>query len=315
MQTSLFHERWWLTAVTGGRYEECRVHAGENLVGRLPFLLIQRGRFRTLRMPPFTHLLGPVVDAGTGKQQTRIQKRLSITRSLVDQLPKFSYFHQHIDPSIDGGLAIVDGLAFQERQFEVATQYTVQVDCRKPLEDLFAAMYLKTRQHIRRADKEYTVRCVENAGAFLEFYLRNLNAGDRKNRIDFTHFGSLHSETKFHECGAIFGAFDKNGSPVAMTFLVWGYGIMYYLLSTRDIGSPDSGATSLLLWHAMKRAHEMGLLLDLDGVYSSGTVRFLTNFGGEVRTRLVVRRTRGPLYGALQYVKRQVAPDESRFFT
>jgi hypothetical protein len=58
----------------------------------------------------------------------------------------------------------------------------------------------------------------------------------------------------------------------------------------------------------------MGLVLDLDGVYSSGTARFLSNFGGDIKTRLLIRRS-GISYGALQYLKRQVAPDESQFFT
>jgi hypothetical protein len=64
----------------------------------------------------------------------------------------------------------------------------------------------------------------------------------------------------------------------------------------------------------MKQAREMGLVLDLDGVYSSGTARFLSNFGGDIKTRFLIRRARMP-YSALQYIKRQVAPDESRFFT
>jgi hypothetical protein len=64
----------------------------------------------------------------------------------------------------------------------------------------------------------------------------------------------------------------------------------------------------------MKRAHDLGLVLDLDGVYSSGTAKFLSNFGGDIKTRLLVRRSAAS-YGALQYLKRQIAPDESQFFT
>jgi hypothetical protein len=175
-------------------------------------------------------------------------------------------------------------------------------------------LYLKTRQHIRRAEKEYSVRSVDDAGTFIDFYLKNLEAGGRKNRVDFEHFPALFSESQGHEGGVILGAFDHAGAPVAMTYLVWGHGIMYYLLSTRSFHLADSGSVSLLIWYAMQRAHEMGLVLDLDGVYSSGTARFLSNFGGNIKTRLLVRRA-GRFYGTLQYLKRQVAPDESQFFT
>jgi hypothetical protein len=314
VQISLFHEPWWLSAATGGCVEEIVVKNGNDIVGRLPYVMKRRGPFYAVRMPPFTHMLGPAIDAGVGKAQTRLQRRLSITRSLIDQLPRYSYFHQHLDPSLDNGLAIADGLAFQERHFEVAPQYTFEVDCRQSVTDMYAALNLKTRQHTRRAEKDYSVRSVDDPKLFIDFYLKNIETRGRVNRVGFENFPALFSESRARECGEILGAFDHDGAPVAMTYLAWGHGIMYYLLSTRSSQSAHSGAVSLLLWSAMKQAHEMGVVLDLDGVYSSGTAKFLSNFGGEIKTRLTIRRARA-VYGALQSLKRRVAPDESQFFT
>jgi hypothetical protein len=311
---SLFHEPWWLSAATGGQFEESVVKNGNDIVGRLPYVMKRRGPFHAVRMPPFTHILGPAIDAGDGKPQTRLQRRISISRSLIDQLPHHSYFHQHLDPSLDDGLAIADGLAFQDCKFEVTHQYTFEVDCRQSVADLSAALYLKTRQHIRRAEREYSVRSVDDPKSFVDFYLKNVHASGRKNRIEFEHFSALFAESRAHESGVILGAFDDAETPVAMTFLVWGHGIMYYLLSTRSSDKADSGAVSLLIWCAIKQAHEMGLVLDLDGVYSSGSARFLSNFGGHIKTRFLIRRSRS-FYGALQYLKRQVAPDDNQFFT
>ena len=98
MEISLFHEPWWLSAATAGRYEECVFKQGNEIVGRLPYVMQRRGPFHSVRMPPFTHILGPAVDGGDGKPQTRLQRRISITRSLIDQLPEHSYFDQHLDP-------------------------------------------------------------------------------------------------------------------------------------------------------------------------------------------------------------------------
>jgi hypothetical protein len=87
---------------------------------------------------------------------------------------------------------------------------------------------------------------------------------------------------------------------------------MYYLLSTRSLRG-DYGAISLLLWSAMKRAHKLGLVLDLDGVYSSGTAKFLSGFGGRIKTRLMIRRSQ-PHFHALQSLKRHYANDENQLF-
>jgi len=314
VEISLFHEPWWLSAATDGKFQETVVKQGNDIVGRLPYVLRKRGPFRTVQMPPFTHMLGPAVDAGNGKSQTRLMRRLAVTRSLIDQLPPHSYFHQILDPSLGDGLAIADGLAFQERHFTIAPQYTFEVDCRRSLDEISAGMPQKTRQHIRRAQEKYSVRCVENANCFADFYRKNISESGRALRLELKDFPGLLSESRARKCGVILGAFDHDGTPVAMTYLAWGHGIMYYLLSTRSFRLHEFGSVALLIWSAMKHANEIGLILDLDGVYSTGTARFLGGFGGKMKTRLIIRRSRMP-YLALQYLKQQYTQDESRYFT
>jgi hypothetical protein len=314
VKISIFHEAWWLSATTAGKFQEAVVKQGNDVVGRLPFVLQQRGPFTAVRMPPLTHMLGPVVDAGVGKPQTRLTRRLSIVRSLIDQLPPHSYFHQHFDPTLDDNLANADALAFQERRFSVSAQFTFEIDCRRSIDEMWESLYLKTRQHIRRAEKHYLVRTVNNPKYFVDFYLKGLKAWGRSNRINFECFPTLFSESRARGCGVILGAFDHNSEPAAMTYLVWSHGVMYYLLSMRSFDSVDYGAISLLLWSAMKEAHKTGLVLDLDGVYSKGTVRFLSNFGGKIKARYIVRRSR-MAYRVLQYLKQQYIQDESRYLT
>ena len=185
LEQSLFHQPWWLSATTSGRYQECIVKQGSEIVGRLPYTIVHRGPFRTLRMPGFTHLLGPIVNAGAGKPQTRLMRRMSIVRSLIDQLPRHSFFLQHIDPSADDGLAIADGLAFQDRGFTLSPQYTFAIDCRKSSDELWSAMHFKTRQHIRRAEEKYAVCSVEDPQSFIDFYIEDIRSSGKVNQINF----------------------------------------------------------------------------------------------------------------------------------
>ncbi len=78
-----------------------------------------------------------------------------------------------------------------------------------------------------------------------------------------------------------------------------------------------TGPVNLLLWTAVQRAHDRGLVLDLDGVSSSGTARFLSRFGGNLEMRLIVRRSKF-LYTAMQATKRRLVggrADETTAFT
>jgi hypothetical protein len=308
---SIFHEPWWLSAATDGRYEEVVVEQGGKVVGRLPYLPTRRGPFRLSRMPPFTHLLGPLIDAGVGKPQTRLTRRLSITRALIDKLPPFTHFEQQFDPTMDDGLAIADGLAFQDRGFEVAHRYTFEIDCRKEPQSLWDAMHFKTRQHIRRAEEKYTAQVVDDPTVFAQAYLSNIKALGKTNWIEFERFPALFAECRSRNCGQILAACGHDGVPVSMVYLVWSRTTMYYLLSTRHHDPSDNGSINMLIWSAVKYGHERGLIFDLDGVYSSGAARFLSGFGGQIKTRLMISRS-GAAYGAWRYLKRINSKSESQ---
>src|SRR5215813_10729320 len=122
-KASIFHEYWWLEAVTAGHFSEVEVRQGDCPIGRLPFVVTRRRGLRRLGMPDFTHLLGPIVDSRDGKTQTRMTNRLSAVEALISQLPPFDFFKQVINPALDDGLALIDGLAFQRHGFQVGHQY------------------------------------------------------------------------------------------------------------------------------------------------------------------------------------------------
>lgn len=295
---TLFHEHWWLDAATKGRFRETTVSRGGRVVGRLPFVTARKLGFVVCTMPPFTHLLGPVVDPGKGKPQSQLLQRVSIVRELIGQLPPFDSFKQALDSSI------ADGLAFQEHGFHVSAQYTFEIDCRGALEDLWNGLHTKTRQHIRRAEEKFSVSSVEDPNEFVHFYLGNLRKRGVASDIDFETFRDVFDQTRARDSGEILCARWPDGRATAMTYLVWGHGKMYYLLSTRAKDAGDNGSVNLLIWSAIKRARDRGLLLDLDGVSTVGTARFLSGFNGAIKVRMIARRS-SVLFDAMQFAKRR----------
>ena len=296
---TLFHEHWWLAAATEGQFREVTVNRGGRVVGRLPFVTTRKLGFVVCTMPPFTHVLGPVVDAGKGKPQSQLLQRISIVRDLVGQLPPFDSFKQAFDSSI------ADGLAFQEHGFHVSAQYTFEVDCRRDLDDLWNGLHTKTRQHIRRAEEKFSVCSIEEPREFTDFYMRNLRKRGVASDFGFETFPDVFAQTRARDQGEILCARWPDGKPTAMTYLVWGHGKMYYLLSTRANDAGDNGSVNLLIWSAIKRARERGLLLDLDGVSTAGTARFLSGFNGSIKLRMIARRSTF-LFDAMQFAKRQL---------
>jgi lipid II:glycine glycyltransferase (peptidoglycan interpeptide bridge formation enzyme) len=306
---TIFHERWWLNAVAGANLREASVEKDGEILGWLPYVSKGVGPFTALGMPPFTHLLGPVVSEGEGKAQSQFVRKKKIIRDLVLQLPRHQHFRQHMVSSD------CYGLAFQECGFRVTPQYSFTIDCGKSLKNIWSEMHFKTRQHIRRAEERSVIETVDDPNEFIKFYLRNLALLRRRNQENFEVFPKLFAECRQRGCGQLLCARRTDGEAAAMVFLVWGHGVLYYLLSTRTPEAGDSGSVNLLIWSAIKLANERGLAFDFDGVTSKGTARFLSSFGGEIVARLVSQRS-SPLFGALQAAKRRfVLNDRAPLFS
>jgi hypothetical protein len=295
MNGLLFHEPWWLAASSGGAFREVTVERGGDVVGRFPFVMSRRLGFRILRMPHFTHVLGPVVNEGKGKSETRLRRRIAIVRELIGKLPPFDYFIQACRGSP------CDAVAFQACGFTVRLQGNFQIDCRTSLELILDNMNFKTRGHVRKAENDYTVSIVHDPKAFESFYLSNMEHTGRSDPMIFDNFPGLFAACRERESGEVLAAHTGSGEPVAMVFVVWGGGVMYYLLASRLPGPTSVGAANLLLWSVIKRAHERGLILDLDGIVHAGQMRFLLGFGGQMSSRLIVTRGR-PLYYVARYL-------------
>lgn len=299
---TIFQQPWWLSAASGGTHDEVVVKQADDVVARLAFVSDKTMGFRRLRMPPFTHVLGPEVTLGKGKPQTELTRRLSLVRSLIDQLPQFDFFKLALDPSGSGGLANADGLAFQEKGFRVSPQYNYRIDGAASLEKVWDGMDFRTRQHIRRAQGSCAVDALTDPATFVDFYVRNLEINNKSARFDLAHFVNIFGACEERQCGSALVARLPDGSPVAMTFLVWDDTFLYYLLSTRTPGAREGGAASLLIWSAIQKAHELGLCFDFDGVSTSGIARFYAGFGGQICNRLVVTGKKSA-FSAAQYVK------------
>jgi Acetyltransferase (GNAT) domain len=291
---SIFHEPWWLDIATEGRWDEVKVERGGQILGRMPFFVRQRP-WPTSVMPPLTRTLGPSIATRNSNASVDFRNRLSVADELIDQLPDFVHFIHALDPRLE------EAIAFVQRGYRVTTGYTFWIERGRTEEEVWAGLRDKTRNLIRRASEQLVVRPVDDARLFCEFYTRNLGAKDLDNVYGPQLMMRLVDAALERGSGSVLGAFDRDGALSAMIVLVWDGHAAYYLLSTRE-QQAHNGAVSLLLWEAIKMAIGKGLVFDFDGFASDNSLSFITGFGGTVKPRFVVRRTR-PWYAALRAAK------------
>jgi len=281
---TIFHESWWLDKVTEGRYEQVEVSLGGTTVGRLPYLRFREMGLTSIGMPTLTHFLGPAIDYGPGNSTTRQLRGLSIAGDLLAALPK-----------VPGGIwiklhaGITDTIAFQEVGFRTDVQFTTEIA--PDAEDaLWGRMRDKTRNVIRRAQERFTIAEESDPERFLAFYLDNLRQRKLKNTYHVPSVKAVMAECIGRRQGKIRVALDENGSCNSAIFTVWDRKAEYYLMSTRS-NDAGNGATSMLLWDAIKSAAASNLVFDFDGARHGADAKFFAGFGGTFRPRYWVWRS------------------------
>ena len=283
MRKTIFHEDWWLNAAAPGRWREATATRGGRTVGHLRFVERMMGNMRICEMPPITRVLGPVISPEGEKTESRVRFCHSVMQELLESISGHDHVEMTLDPSCH------DLAAFMAAGCDVRVMPTLLLDCRAPVAELWDGLRDKTRNVVRRALERLTVREVTDVDAFIAYYLGNL--GGEPSYFDINIVRPIHEAVAARGQGRILAATDAHGVVHAAIFFVWDEDKVYYFLSTRDRAVADIGAVSLLIWEGIKAAHELGRVLDFDGVTTDSRFKFMAAFGGELASRYVVSRT------------------------
>lgn len=281
MVATVFHNRWWLDVVSGGRTEEVEVRSGSRVVARLPYVM-DRGLagHRLCNMPELTHCLGPVIDVGDGTLANRTLKHYRLMQELIAKLPSFAGFHQTMHRGIP------ETLAFAAAGYGTQAAFTYEIRP-KPVSVVWSEIRDKTRNVIRRAKENYEVVEWDDPAAFAAFYDANLR---RRGLVNgYRSIEAACEVAMRHGQGCILAAKDARGGVRGAIFVLWDQESMYYLLSSRS-SEADNTVISLLVWDAICRAMEAGRTFDFDGIGPLGNRVFYTGFGGEIAPRYVVTK-------------------------
>jgi hypothetical protein len=282
---TVFHEDWWLEAATGGSYTIAEATANGRIVGRLPFMVRRRFGIHGIWTPPLTHFLGPGIDDGNGSENTRLHRRLEITKELIRKLPRSSW--QCI--RCHGG--IPDVIAFQELSFKTYAQFTHEIASGQA-QELWQKMRDKTRNVIRKAEEQFTVTEIHDAEEFIRVYEAHLCSRRVRNTLDLSAARRLLQGALERNRGRIVAAHNAQKEIVAANFCAWDARASFYVACTRGADA-GNGASSLLLWDAIQHAAASGLIFDFAGMGTRGSVLHYSGFGATISTRFVAVRATG----------------------
>ncbi len=302
--STVFHQPWWLNAVTGGDWHEATVTSNGAVIARMPYVSRRLLGMPAIGMPPHTYVLGPQLPLVRGNVEARFSNRRAVLTELMSCLPPHKYFNQICDPSV------TDGLPFYALGYDSAVKYTLRVSPLSSTEQMLQRMRKQVRYDIRKAEQRLSIHRDLKIDEFCHFFNACTQANNKQwwskryIRQADTLKHRLYEACIREEAGCLLAARDSAGILRAAILLVWGNGVMYYLLTAHDAHPEGAGSVKLLLWEGLKMAQRLGMTFDFHGLPRPGAINILTGFGGNVANRIVVTKIPPALYLAREVASR-----------
>ena len=270
---SIFQEPWWLDAVAPAAWSSAEVASGGVVVARMPYTMETRFGLRMLTMPPLTQTLGPWLAPEEGKYAQRLSREKRLMTKLIEQLPQFDYFAQNFHHSI------VNWLPFHWIGFEQTTKYTYTIDDLSDQDRVWAGFQDKARTDIRKAERQLAVREGEDIALLAGITAKTFERQGVRLPYSMDVLERLDRACAERNARKMWFAEDGEGRIHAALYLVWDHRCAYYLIGGADSELRTSGASSLLMWHAIRFAATVTERFDFEGSMMEPVERFVRGFG------------------------------------
>jgi Acetyltransferase (GNAT) domain len=274
----IFFQDWWLDAVCGEEGWLGLVTQSGDYVKALWPLATQKRAFGRIYyiMPPLTPTMGiHFFYPKDQKYSSRLGYEKELVSDLLDQLGRLDFYQQCFIPEF------TNWLPFYWKGFSQTTRYTYRLSPITNSEEVFNNFQENIRREIRKAIK-LEIRIAETED-FNEF-MGTVNMTFSRQNIEISFIPILekiNQNCAKKECRKMFIAIDKERRVHASLFLVWDNKTAYYLIGGGDPKLRNSGATSLLMFEAIKFAATKVNCFDFEGSMIEPIERFFRAFGAE----------------------------------
>ncbi|MEQ9552810.1 MAG: GNAT family N-acetyltransferase [Coleofasciculus sp. G3-WIS-01] len=270
---SIFQQPWWLNAVAPDRWSEVVLNVGDKIVARLPYTIEKKFSLTLLRLPPLTQTLGPWLRPSAAKYTNQLAEQKELMSELIKQLPAYDYFAQQFHYSI------TNWLPFYWNGFNQTTRYTYVIENLEDLDLIWHEFRENIRREIRKAQKQVRVRTDLGIERFLDINLLTFQRQGEELPYSRELVRRLDAACAERQARQIFFAEDAKGQVHAAIYIVWDNNSAYYLMGGGDPKLRSSGATSLLMWEAIKFTSTVTNKFDFEGSMGEAVERFFRAFG------------------------------------
>ena len=296
----VFSKDWHLDAVTSdGHWDVVLVEKGGEIAGSLVYYLKQSGPFTYVTMPWLTKTMGPYIIP----KFKNTKHEYSITKNLVEQLPKVAFYEQNFHYDIS------NWLPFYWKGYTQSTYYSYHIEGLNDLEKVFLNFCTDYRNNkIPKAKKQVTVRTDLSLEDFYKVKKMSFSRQGLDFVIPFDFIKKYDEVLAAQNARKIFFAVDDDDQIHSVVYLIWDNQRAYYHLAGDDPNLRSSGAGILLVWEAIQFTQkELGLnIFDFEGSMIPSIEKVRRNFGAQPVPYFNVRKYHSKIFKMLHLLKRGI---------
>jgi len=271
----VFSQPWWLDATAGvENWQVALVEKEQEIIATLPITFKKFYGFRIISMPRLTPWIYIWIKyPEEQKYATRLAYQKNILEQLIVQIPDVISFHQKYHYSF------TNWLPFYWRGYRQTTRYSYVIEDLSDTELIFSSFRSNIRREIRKAEKQLLVKESEDLEIFYRLVQSTFRRQEKEASFSFDLLQRIDLEASRRSCRKIFFAEDENKCLHAGIYILWDQNSAYYLIGGSDPNLRTSGASSLLMWTAIRFSALVTHTFDFEGSMLEPIERFFRAFG------------------------------------
>ncbi|MBW5448361.1 GNAT family N-acetyltransferase [Cohnella sp. CFH 77786] len=299
----LFDQDWWLDVTCGGadHWDAVLVEQDGCIVASMPYRVTKKSMFEIVSMPQLTLTMGVWIRYPEGMGAgAKLAYEREIYSALIDGLPQVDYFSQqlHWDNT--------NWSIFYWRGFRQTTRFTYVLEDLSDLERVYAGFTDSVRDEIRRAEQQVKIAWSDDLARFQEMNSRLFDPPRFPMPYSFEVLKALDERCKRRNRRKILFAEDADGEAHCAMYLVWDDRYAYYLLGGETPRAKESGAHSLLVWHAIREMAKFGKRFDFHGGMHEPHEIMYRSFGATQKPYFQISKINGKLFKFAYYLKQAI---------
>lgn len=272
----LMMQAWWLDAVCPDQWDVCMVQEDEKIVGALPYHYRHKWPFVCVLQPQLTQYTGVWICPREYKSENeRLGYEKSVMNSLIAQIESkhLDYFFQNFH------YKITNWLPFYWKGYKQTTRYTYVIDNIANQEKVFGAFTYAKQKQIHKSEKILHLDLGMSPAQFYAHHKQSLAAEGKKISYSYGLFQHLWTDATGRKQGQILALKDNDGNVHTCLFLVWDHASAYNLICSRMKRFASSGASTLIIWEAIKFLKNKSKSFDFEGSMFEGVENSFRQFG------------------------------------